>query len=294
MTATKGARRKRRAMRRARRIARKALTILMAAALLCAAVLIGMEVWTWLKGVSVRNKLDDLYPAAASERLSGLFPAARAEGETAFSEPLERHGDFDALYEENPDIVGWLTAGEDISEPVVQRDNAYYLDHNFFGERDANGTLFLNEQNALNPRDQVLLIHGHNMKSGAMFGTLRRYADEAYMREHPLIAFRTIADESDAYYVPVSAFDASMVEGAPGYFDLTPINFATEDACRAYLAEIAERSYWRSPADVNAGDELLMLITCSYQHEDGRFLLICRKLRPDETPEAMKALFQES
>lgn len=74
MTATKGARRKRRAMRRARRIARKALTILMAAALLCAAVLIGMEVWTWLKGVSVRNKLDDLYPAAASERLSGALP----------------------------------------------------------------------------------------------------------------------------------------------------------------------------------------------------------------------------
>ena len=37
-----------------------------------------------------------------------------------------------------------------------------------------------------------------------------------------------------------------------------------------------------------------MLITCSYQYEDGRFLLICRKLRPDETPEAMKALFQES
>ena len=47
--------------------------------------------------------------------------------------------------------------------------------------------------------------------------------------------------------------------------------------------------------DVNAEDELLMLVTCSYQHEDGRFMLICRKLRPDETPEAVKALFtQES
>ena len=175
MTATRSARRKRRAIQKAKRIARKALTILMAAALLCAAVIIGMEAWTWLRGISVRNELDDLYPAAASERLSLLFPSARAEGtegeSPVFSEPLERHSDFDALYEENPDIAGWLTAGEDISYPVVQRDNIYYLDHNYFGERDANGTLFLNEQNALNPRNHVLLIHGHNMKSGAMLAS---------------------------------------------------------------------------------------------------------------------------
>ena len=131
------------------------------------------------------------------------------------------------------------------------------------------------------------------MKSGAMFGKLRRYADETYMREYPLITFRTIADESEVYYVPISGFDASMVEGAPGYFDLTPINFATEEACCAYLAEIRERSYWPTPVDVNAKDELLMLVTCSYQHEDGRFMLICRKLRPDETPETVKALFAQ-
>ena len=36
-----------------------------------------------------------------------------------------------------------------------------------------------------------------------------------------------------------------------------------------------------------------MLITCSYQYENGRFLLICRKLRDGETPETVSALFQE-
>ena len=50
--------------------------------------------------------------------------------------------DFARLYEENPDVIGWLTAGETIDLPVVQRDNEYYLSHNYFGEWDSNGTVY--------------------------------------------------------------------------------------------------------------------------------------------------------
>ena len=35
-----------------------------------------------------------------------------------------------------------------------------------------------------------------------------------------------------------------------------------------------------------------MLITCSYDLVDSRYLLICRQLREDETPEEMEALYQ--
>ncbi|MDO4541067.1 MAG: class B sortase [Syntrophomonadaceae bacterium] len=225
--------------------------------------------------------------------------------------------DFLDMYEKNAHIIGWLNCGEKISYPVVQSDNDYYLHHDFFGRRDNNGTIFLNANNTLWPADDVLLIHGHNMTSGAMFGRLYHYRDEAYMREYPIVTFRTIYDAQDVYYVPIAAFDASMVRGAKGYFDITQIRFPDDDelealaasapepeatlevamtvrqstAFQTYLDDILALSRWESPADVNVDDQLLMLVTCSYYHENGRLMLVCRKLRQDETPEQMTELF---
>ena len=71
------------------------------------------------------------------------------------------------------------------------------------------------------------------------------------------ITFRSVYDAEDVYYVLVAAFNASMNPASAGYFDVT------------------------------AKDELIVLITCSYQHEDGRFMLYCRRLREGETPQAM-------
>lgn len=218
-------------------------------------------------------------------------PIEQCGGQEMFAQTLEIQPDFEALYQRNGDIVGWLTAGGDIDYPVVQRDNEYYLYHDYYGAPDANGTIFLNEFNVIAPRDSVLLIHGHNMKSGAMFGGLPQYADERYMREHALITFRSIYDAEDGYYVPVAAFDASMIPGAEGYFDITPMNFDDADRQTEFLAELKARSLWQSPADAAAGDELIALVTCSYRYADGRFVLYCRRLRADETPESAVSCF---
>ena len=50
-------------------------------------------------------------------------------------------------------------------------------------------------------------------------------------------------------------------------------------------------SLWESPVDVNVDDKLLMLITCSYDLEDGRLMVVCRRLRDGETPEEVAGLF---
>ena len=36
---------------------------------------------------------------------------------------------FDAVRQKNPDIVGWLSVGGLLREPVVQRDNEFYMTH---------------------------------------------------------------------------------------------------------------------------------------------------------------------
>ena len=140
--------------------------------------------------------------------------------------------DLADAYAQNDDLVGWLKAGEGIDLPVVQSDNTYYLDHGFTGEEDRNGTLFLNMNNQLFPPDDVLLIHGHNMKDGSMFGTLPKFEQYDYAKEHPLVTFQTIYDEEPVYYVPVSVFNASMLPDHSRYFDITQIVFPDDEAGR--------------------------------------------------------------
>ena len=101
---------------------------------------------------------------------------------------------YESVYQKNKRIVGWLSIeGTDIDYPVMQTvNNDYYLDHNFNQEYDKNGSIFLDKDcDAAFPNDNMI-IYGHHMKSGRMFGNLNRYAKESYFEEHPIIKFDTI------------------------------------------------------------------------------------------------------
>lgn len=270
-------------------------------------------IWKTARKALEAKKADAAPAAAEPEATAEPAPADTAETEPETENTEEAvteeetlpkiHKDFQKLYELNSDIVGWLTAGEYIDYPVVQRDNEYYLDYSFTRQPDSNGTLFLNECNSLIPRDDVLLIHGHHIASGAMFGKLEKYESYKYAAEHPIVTFRTVYDEEDVYYTPISVFNASMIPESSEYFDVTQILFEDDDpqdeniegrqskAFQAYLDELAKWSLWQPKTDVNVNDKLLMLITCSYYQDDGRLMVVCRALRDGETPESIQSLY---
>lgn len=121
-----------------------------------------------------------------------------------------------------------------------------------------------------------------------------------------MISFRTIYDAEDVYYTPIAAFNASMVPGNAEYFDITQIVFeddlpdVPEEAGRrskdyqAYLEALEERTIWKPLVDTTVEDRLLMLVTCSYFQEDGRFVLVCRELRENEDPESLAVLYSSA
>lgn len=80
---------------------------------------------------------------------------------------------FQKLRQQNRDVVGWLSIAEVLDEPVLQRDNSFYLTHDASGQKNATGALFLDEGCNLRIPTPHLVIHGHNMKEGAMFGSLK-------------------------------------------------------------------------------------------------------------------------
>ncbi len=70
-----------------------------------------------------------------------------------------------------------------LDEPVMQRDETYYMDHDLLGKPNVNGALFLDSGISLKTRPYSLVIYGHNMKTGAMFGCLRNYENLAFYPE---------------------------------------------------------------------------------------------------------------
>lgn len=178
---------------------------------------------------------------------------------------------FPALQETYPNVKGWLTIPDTgIDYPILQSGEAepeYYLKRNYRGEADANGSLFL-QWNCDVLEGQNLVIYGHNMNSGAMFGNLERYTDPAYCRIHPDI-FLQHAQGMEVYQVvAVLKADASM-------FPFQQVKFTEPDALEAYLQQAKSLSLFETENSTAA--KALTLVTCSYEWQGARTVVVAAK-----------------
>lgn len=193
----------------------------------------------------------------------------------------------------NSDVLGTLEFGEDKLMYIVQaQNNDYYLTHTWDGKESSEGAAFLDARCSQNPRSTNWIIHGHNMRSGAIFGTLGDFRDLNFLKEHPLITV-TLRNTKE-YYVPYAILDLNVDPDGEGYFKITEFDFDTEQDFEDYTGYLIENSYYTLPVDVQSDDALLMLSTCSYGYSDGRLEICCRRLRPGETPESVSEQMQQA
>ncbi len=198
-------------------------------------------------------------------------------GEETTPEVLE---DYKTLLNMNKDLIGWLKIADiNIDYPVMQtNDNTYYLDHNFDKKYDKNGCLFLDYQCDVINRNTNLIIYGHNMQSGKMFGSLSKYSSEEYYREHPKFEFDTIY-EKGAYEI-VYVFRSKIYnEDAVVFKYYQFLDVQSEKEFNSNMAEMAKISLYDTGITPQYGDELLTLSTCDYQEDNGRFVIVARKIK---------------
>ena len=187
---------------------------------------------------------------------------------------------FAALREKNGDIVGWLTVDGLIDTAVVQRDNTHYLTHDALGKRNINGAVFLEETVDLKTAPRTLILYGHNMRSGEMFGCLRKYEEPAFYRAHPFIRMDTVYE--DGLYVVAAAAVISDKEGSGAWVDLSRLCSSTTAWRREEISKLMSLSLYTRTVDAEPGDKLLLLITCVGDGDERRVVL-ARRLRPGET-----------
>lgn len=181
------------------------------------------------------------------------------------------------LLAKNKEYVGWLTVtGGDVSLPVVKAtDNDKYLHRSFYLKYLYAGTLFVDARNhSLN--DKNLIIYGHNMNNGSMFGNLRRYknANAEFYKKNSYIVFNTI---NGNYKYKIYA--AYLADGS-GSNDNSFITQAvktdfTNESFLTYLTAVKEKAYYDTGVTVDENDRIITLVTCDRTRiKNGRLIVV--------------------
>ena len=193
---------------------------------------------------------------------------------------LEVLEEYQTLYNKNKSLIGWLKIDDtNIDYPVMQTvNNEYYLDHNYSQEYDRNGSLFLDKDCDVVHRNTNLIIYGHHMKSGKMFGNLNKYSSEDYCKKHSTIQFDTIYEKGT--YEVMYVFRSRIYNEDEIVFKYYQfLDAASEKEFNSNMQEMAALSLYDTGVTASYGDDLLTLSTCDSSEDDGRFVVVAKKVQ---------------
>lgn len=192
---------------------------------------------------------------------------------------------MEALHAQNTDLVAWLTIDNVLDLPVVYRNNSYYLTHDFAKNKSTAGTIFLDENHPMTEKTQNLLLHGHNMKDGTMFGRLTQYEKSIdYLKAHPFVDFSTLWHQER--YVIFAVVDVSLDMSSENFLDyFAHPRFSSDAEFASYIRRAELASMYAIPMDVKPSDALLTLSTCL---EENRLVVIARRQRDGESKASLR------
>jgi sortase B len=185
----------------------------------------------------------------------------------------------------NEDMAGWLIIpGTNIDYPVMWTpgDENYYLYKDFNKNANDNGCLLLDTDSSLDPLTTNLIIHGHNMKSGAMFGNLTDYEKEDYYKEHKQIILHT--KECQKNYEVIAVFRSQVYKKSDDVFKFYKFFEATtEEEFDDFYNNIKDLSLYDTGITAEYGDNFITLSTCVYHVTNGRFVVVAKEVDKGNT-----------
>ncbi len=193
---------------------------------------------------------------------------------------------FDELLAQNEYTIGWIkVSGTNIDNPIVQyTDNDYYLRRNFLNEKSRYGTLFFDADAVItrNSTSKNLVLYGHNMNDGSMFGQLKNYKNVNFYKENPTFNLRTLYNDANYKIFAVMITGATPDEGNGYIFDYRQHDFSSSDEFLKWVSQAKQRSIINTGVEVDEGDAIITLSTCSYDFDDARLVIMAKKIKSSE------------
>lgn len=227
--------------------------------------------------------------SSESEEPDSEEPASPPPQETPETTPEPTPEPVDNPYRDsflaNSDMAAWLQIPDTgIDYPVMwtPEDEEYYLRRGFDGSKNSNGCLILDTDSCLDPLTTNLIIHGHNMKSGAMFGTLMDYKEESFFQEHRTITLYT--KECRRNYEVIAVFYSQVYKKTDQVFKFYKFFQAdTAEEFDDFYQNIKDLSLYDTGVTAEFGDCFLTLSTCAYHVENGRFVVVAKEAESGDT-----------
>ena len=177
-----------------------------------------------------------------------------------------------------PDLTAWIRIPDTkLDYPVMQTpdEQDYYLHRNMDGEYSSYGVPYL-QANCSTAESDNLIVYGHHMKNGDIFGSLSEYVDKSYWEEHPQIMLLT--EDGEAVYDIFAVFKTTAAEDSPDAVVYHTIVKAEDSAAYIdFVKMVKEHSFYDTGITPLYGEQLLTLSTCEYTLEDGRLVVVARK-----------------
>ena len=180
------------------------------------------------------------------------------------------------LHGYNADFVGWIRVpGTEINYPVMQSPDEpnFYLRRNFEKAYSNLGTPYLQENCDIRTCDN-LIIYGHHMLDGGMFSDLELYKQKAFWENHKYVRFDTL-DELGLYEVMAVVITTAYQADSFQYYNYIENNELTFNT---YVQECKQRALYDTGIDAEYGDKLVTLSTCEYSNDNGRLIVVAKKI----------------
>lgn len=186
---------------------------------------------------------------------------------------------YDELYEMNSDFIGWLNIpNTNIDYPVMftPGEPEYYLRRAFDKTSSQSGTPFIGENGNID--SDCLIIYGHNMKDDTMFGTLDKYVDRDFWKENRTFSFNTL-HEYRKYEVFAAVRTNILHTNEEGFRYYDYAGNLSEGNHKKLMDWLTANSVYNTEIYPAYGEQILMLSTCSYHTDNGRFLVAARCIK---------------
>jgi len=179
---------------------------------------------------------------------------------------------FTDLWKINRDIYAWIKIPNTaIDYPVLQTDgdDAFYLEHNIYGQYSFAGCIYSEKVNSKDFSDPNTVLYGHNLLNGTMFASLHNFRDPNFFENNEYI-YILMPDRTLIYRIFAAyEYDDRHI--------MHSFDFNDEEVFASYLEyatnPVNSMTYNVRITDVTTDDTILTLSTCMDNIATSRYLV---------------------
>lgn len=155
--------------------------------------------------------------------------------------------------------------------PVMKNDS--YFKKDIYGKYDSLGTAYIDAYSV--PKN--MLIQGHSSaKNNLMFTSLKEYLNADYFKANKNIVIENKDAKIELEILGIISVNLSDEEPYLSWYDT---NYRNDEAMVDYVDEFKRYAIlFNNDIEIDIEDELVTLITCDRRYEDGRIVILTKKI----------------